>query len=69
MKANLHHTYGLRGPQIFFSPLACSSAGKKFLLSATSDFPVSVHGPGSLGGIKLCSPTDRQMALSHFLSV
>lgn len=41
-------------PRLFFLPFSWRSVGKKFLLSATSDFPVSTQGPGSLGGIKLC---------------
>ncbi|RMC07441.1 hypothetical protein DUI87_16910 [Hirundo rustica rustica] len=31
----------------------CWSAGKKFLLSAMSDFAVSIQGPGSLGAVQL----------------
>lgn len=54
----IHMVY-MKARLFFFSPLSCSSAGKKFLFSATSDFPVSVQGLGYLGGIKLCSPTDR----------
>lgn len=58
---NLQHTYWRHEPKSIFSSLSCSSAGKKFLLFATSHFPASVQGSGSLGCTKLCSPTDWQI--------